>query len=188
MSLKVLLAICCAVLVIAVGNLYFQNRSLSKEVKWQHTSIIILQSHVSAILPWYYQSSAEQQVQELDSEALLMPGSSGYDQINTALGAIIVSFEDASSYANGSKVILRFGNLLSADLSSVSASIEYGPVDDNNLPLYDESKKKRVKFTETLKSGSWTHVTLVLEGFPSDELGYLRISNLHSNEVSLSIH
>lgn len=124
-------------------------------------------------------------VRTFDQIAYLTPGSTGYTTVKSDLGTITVSLEDITSYANGSKVELRFGNTTAATINGFSALLEWGSMDANGYPDNTASKNREVNFSQSLKSGAWTKAKVVLEGIPPADLGYIRVKNLNHTGISL---
>jgi hypothetical protein len=117
--------------------------------------------------------------------AYLTPGERGYQRVRFELGTITVSLEDVKSYANGSKVTLRFGNPLAAELTQVKARLEWGTVGANGYPDEKIRKSKDVSFTESLRAGSWTGTDVVLDGVQPAELGFVRVLELSCGGMTL---
>ena len=122
---------------------------------------------------------------KLNEMAFLKPGDSGYSPLKFDLGVLTVSLDNISPYANGSKITLRFGNILGATISGLKATIEYGPVDENGLPQNDRSLSKEVAFQKTLRPMAWTTVEVVLERCPPSELGFVRLRDVYHTSISL---
>lgn len=120
-----------------------------------------------------------------DTIAYLTPGSKGYSIVRTELGPITISLEDIQPYANGSKVRLRFGNVTSATLNDVNATIEWGRVDDKGSPDNANSKSKQESFVNPFRPGSWNDVDVILEGLPPTSLGFVRLSEVHHSAINL---
>jgi hypothetical protein len=121
-----------------------------------------------------------------DSVALLTPGEKGYAAVKFDLGYLTLSLDDIQPYASGSRVKLRFGNLTSATVNGLKAKLEWGSVDGKGIPNNAEAKSREVTFEESLRSGSWTWVTVVLEGVPPTEFGFLRVKEVGHRGIALS--
>ena len=117
--------------------------------------------------------------------AFLTPGSSGYSVIRFKLGVLIVRFIDVKPFANGSKVTLEFGNTLAVSVTELKVTLDYGKVGDKGFPLSGEIKTKEMTFVETLNSGAWTKVTVVLDGVPPTDLGFVSVKNVSHSGVKL---
>ena len=78
--------------------------------------------------------------------AFLTPGDGGYSVLNTDFGTLTVTLVDIKPYAIGSRVVLRFGNPTAATLTDVSASVDWGSVDDKGLANNDSEKIERSSF------------------------------------------
>ena len=122
---------------------------------------------------------------ESESAAYLTPGSEGFTRVRFGLGVMTVSIENVTPYANATKVTLRFGNVLSAMITGLSAKVEYGPVDGYGAARETETKTKVVRFSESLSRGAWTELDVVLDGIRSDQLGFVRLSDVTFQGVRL---
>ena len=103
-------------------------------------------------------------VKDLKSAAYLQPGDAGYSVVPFDLGNLTVQLSDVQPYANGSKVMLNFGNPLSSSITGLKASLQWGHVDAKGLQDTETEKSKDFVFTENLRSGAWTKVSVVLDG------------------------
>lgn len=118
--------------------------------------------------------------------AFLTPGDSGYSTIMFDIGVLTVKLEDVKAYANGSKIKIRFGNTLNTSINGLKAKFEWGEFDSNGTIVNDPNNTKDVTFTEKLRPGSWTSVSLVLDKVPPTKLGFVRIKNVTHSGISLS--
>lgn len=124
-------------------------------------------------------------IQGLDKYAYLTPGAEGYSVVGFDLGVLTVQMTDVKSYANGSKVTLRFGNTLSSSIDGLKAKIEWGKVDEKGMPDYKGAKSKEMTFVQTLRGGAWTPIPVVLDSLPPSELGFVRISKVTHTGIRL---
>jgi hypothetical protein len=122
---------------------------------------------------------------QFDKIAFLSPGDSGYSPLKFDLGVLTVSLDNISPYANGSKITLKFGNILGATINGLKATIEYGPVDEKGLPQNDHSLSKEVTFQKTFRRMAWTAVEVVLEKCPPTQLGFVRLRDVSHTSISL---
>jgi hypothetical protein len=127
---------------------------------------------------------------DLDSKmpkvAYLTPSDEGYSVLHMDLGALSVSLSDVTAYANGSRVVLVFGNPMSARLNGLKMAIDWGSVDGKGLPINDKQHTKQLTLSVAIRSGAWTRVQVVLEGVPPSELGFVRIREVEHTGISLS--
>ncbi len=123
---------------------------------------------------------------DIDKFAYLTPGETGYATIEFDLGVLTVNLEDIKPYANGSKITLNFGNTLSSSINGLKGTFEWGKVDENGSPINALAKTKDITFSETLIGGSWTKVSIVLDGIPPTEFGFLRLKNFSHTGIRLS--
>lgn len=128
----------------------------------------------------------DQYFEDSDKIAFLTPGADGYTTLKFDLGVLTVSISDVIEYANGSKVTLQFGNPLSSTINGLNVKIEYGEVDEEGLPMNENQKMKEITFNEPLRSGSWSKVSVVLEGIPSTKLGFVRVREASHTGIVLT--
>lgn len=124
-------------------------------------------------------------LQDFDKIAYLTPGAEGYSTIGFDLGVLTVQLSDVKPYANGSKVTLRFGNTLSSSINGLRATIEWGKVSDIGVPDNNNTKSKEMAFVETLRGGAWTPISVVLDGIPPTDLGFVRVSKVSHAGIQL---
>lgn len=124
-------------------------------------------------------------IQGFDKIAYLTPGSNGYSSIKFDLGVLTVQLADVKPYANGSKVTLKFGNTLAASINGLKATIDWGKVTEKGAAINESAKSKEVTFTETLRAASWTPASVVLDGLPPNELGFVRVHDVTHTGIQL---
>jgi len=117
--------------------------------------------------------------------AYLTPSSSGYAVIKMDLGNLTVNFANVSAYANGSKVKLQFGNLTSATIEGLKATLEWGAVDDQGKPKNSDAKSREIVFSESLHPGAWNNAEVVLDGVPPMSLGFIRVKSVSHRAIRL---
>ncbi|UQS14793.1 DUF3251 domain-containing protein [Pseudomonas sp. HS6] len=124
-------------------------------------------------------------VSTFDRVAYLTPGSDGYRTVRFDLGVLTASLIDIKPYANGTKVTLEFGNTLSATISGLKATIDWGKVNEKGSPMNEQAKSKEITFNEALLPGAWTKVSVVLDGVPASEFGFIRVKDIHHSGIRL---
>ncbi len=127
----------------------------------------------------------DKMIRDFQNVAYLQPGDTGYSVVPFDLGSLTVQLSDVKPYANGSKIELKFGNPLSSSINGLKATVQWGRVDAKGSPDNKSEKSKDFTFTETLRSGAWTTVSVVLDGVPPNELGFVRISAVSHTGISL---
>jgi hypothetical protein len=130
-------------------------------------------------------TSLDEFIRDMDSTAFLTPGSEGYAIVQTDLGRMTVSLENIQPYANGSRVTLCFGNLTSATVNDVKLKLEWGSVDAKGSPKNESARSRDVSFTQSLRAGAWTNVSVVLDGVPPQDLGFVRVKQISHTGISL---
>lgn len=124
-------------------------------------------------------------IKDIDRYAYLTPGEAGYSTIRFDLGVLTVNLTDIKAYANGSKITLKLGNTLSSSIDGLKGTFEWGKVDEGGSPLSEQTKTKEITLSETLVAGSWTEVSVVLDGIPPTEFGFLRLKNFSHTGIRL---
>jgi len=132
------------------------------------------------------QHSFDRSVQQWDKVAYLTPGDQGYSMMKTDYGVITVTLSDVRPYASGSNVTLTFGNVTSATMTDVKATIDWGTVDAKGAPNNDDAKSKEVDFVRPLRAGAWTRLDVVLDGVPTTNLGFVRVHDLTNRGIELA--
>lgn len=121
---------------------------------------------------------------EFDKYAFLKPGDAGYSALRHDLGIVTVEISDVKPYANGSKVKLKFGNLTSARIDGLKATLDWGKL-EKGMPENDKAKSREVTFSASLAPGAWTVTEVVLEGVPPTELGFVRLKDVSHRGIGL---
>lgn len=123
---------------------------------------------------------------DFEGIAFLKPADGGYSTLKSDFGTLTVSLEDVAGYANGSKVVVQFGNTTSATIDGASATVEWGRVDSTDSPIYDKGNSKVVTFEKSLRAGSWTKMTVILDRIPPLELGFIRVKDFTNKGITLN--
>ncbi|RYY03980.1 MAG: DUF3251 domain-containing protein [Gammaproteobacteria bacterium] len=163
---------------------------LEKKLAISEASILRMQEQINALKASNESLERSININEfiynMDKLAYLTPGQTGYSTIRFDLGVLTVSLEDIKPYANGSKITLNFGNTLSSSINGLKGTFEWGKVDEKGSPIDNLAKTKDITFSETLIGGSWTRVSVVLDGIPPTEFGFLRLKNFSHSGIKLA--
>lgn len=167
------------------------QQDVSSAIDKEHKEITALQEKVNALQSDVKTLQVDAQfsrfVQTMDGVAILHPGDGGYSVIKFDLGYMTVALDDVRAFANGSKVTLRFGNPLGADINGLNGKIQCGPTDKDGTPDWDHSTSKEFKEADTVPSASWKKVTIVVDGMPPNKIGFVRISDLTNTGIRLLV-
>ena len=124
---------------------------------------------------------ARRQALDAGKSATFKPTDKGFATLRHDLGVLAVEFASVEPVDNGSRVVLRLGNVSSAAVNDVEAKVEWGkdPSDASSI------RAQNVTLGRVLPQGVWSEVALLLESVPPDQLGFVRISELTVGSVSL---
>jgi hypothetical protein len=157
--------------------------TLKKQASELETSVEALKASVKQLEE---KRSFDDLLKNFDSVAYLTPGTAGYSVIETDIGRVTVMLADVQPYANGSRITLQFGNLLSATIDGAKAKLEWGSVDDKGNPRNDSAHSRQIDFSNSLRAGAWTNVPVVLEGVPPTDLGFVRVRDMTHTGIKLA--
>lgn len=180
---------CFMVIASAGCDQHIKSDEFSKNISESNAKIAELENKINSLSAEVESIKSKTEFNELisriDTTAYLTPGADGYSIVAFDLGKLTVHLANVIPYANGSKVTIRFGNILLVAVNGVKATIDWGEVDEKGTAKNETAKSKEVTFIETLKPGSWVPVSVVLEGTPPEKLGFIRIRNIHHTGIEL---
>ncbi len=164
------------------------NTAADNRLQALEAKVTALQAHVDTLQKNAADDKTQRYLANLLANAekvgYLTPGADGYAAVRYDLGTLTVQLADVEPYANGSRVILRFGNTLAATVNGLKLTIDWGTVTDQG-PDNAHQKSKEITFSQDLRSGTWTSVPVVLEGIPPTQLGFVRIHDVTHTGISL---
>ena len=158
---------------------------LSKKLELTQSQLNQTQSQLEELNLSVSQVSTNELLRSFEKIAFLKIGVSEYQPIVTHIGTITVSISDVEAFANGSKVSLLFGNPLSASIGEVKFKVDYGALDKDGVVIKDSEKTKEVNLPQRLNAASWNKVSILLEGLPVSELGYIRVHDFNVSTIFL---
>ena len=120
-----------------------------------------------------------------NDSAFLTPGDNGYSIISYDLGDLTVAIKNIKSYANGSKVWITFGNVSSATILGLKATIQWGKIDKKGFPQFTNEDKRNIELNKPIPGATWVTQSFVLGGVPPNEFGFINISNVHHKGIRL---
>jgi hypothetical protein len=109
----------------------------------------------------------------------------GYTVVETDLGRLSFQLKSAKPEGNGSRIDLRVGNPMSATITKLKMRVDYGPNDTNGLPDYSSSKSIERNISTPIISSSWNTISILLPDTPPNRLGYIDISGLTAETITL---
>lgn len=123
---------------------------------------------------------------DFDKIAFITLSEKKFQTINSSIGAIAFLVEDVKPYANGASIKILIGNPINATLSDVKFKIDFGQLDEKNIPIADNERTKDVILINSLKKGSWNKEEIILGGIQPENLGYIRIHDFSFGAMSLN--
>jgi len=117
----------------------------------------------------------------------------GYSRIDSPTGTLFVSVEEVKPYADGSRIMLNIGNPSTATYRGFKMHVRWGPRFDGDkqtaagayMQWRNGLREGDFAFRETLPAGRWARATLTLSPGKPESLGYMEISGLETDELSL---
>lgn len=155
-----------------VAALEIENATLKSSQADLKSSISVLQT--------------DKLLRDVSAVAYLTPGGEGYSTVQSDLGPLTVALDNIQPYANGARVTLRFGNLTSASINGLKATVQWGSVDEKGVPKSDGARSRDVTLSRSLNPGSWTTSAVVLDGVPPAELGFVRLRDVTHTGIALN--
>ena len=159
------------------------NHEVQNEIESLTQKVSELESEIERIKSLRERESL---FENMDKIAYLTPGTEGYSTINTDLGKLTVNLKDISPYANGSRVVLTWGNIHSSRINGLSMTLEWGRVDSVGNAINEPSFSKEHKMVESLIGGSWRDMRVTLGNVPPSELGFVRVRDVTHSGISLN--
>ena len=109
-----------------------------------------------------------------------------YARVNSSSGFFLVSLQNVEPYLDGVKVRLNIGNPLSATYGGFKIKAKWGPKWNRVSVKEWQSalREKELSFTDSLESGRWNGVELILSPATPEDFGHLEIA-IETDTVSL---
>jgi cell division protein FtsB len=172
----------------SIHNLTGASREIQQqkaEITQLKNSLAKLQAEVKKLQTEQANLVVDSWFRKAGSVAYLTPGDSGYSVVNSNIGKLTIQMSNIQPYANGSKITLKFGNPLAADIEGIKVKLQWGSVDEKGLPIKGSEKSQEFSFVQTLSSGAWTSIPVVLAGIEPSKLGYVRVEDVSHTGISL---
>ncbi|MFA6810362.1 MAG: DUF3251 domain-containing protein [Desulfoplanes sp.] len=173
----------------SINNLQKTQKTISiqaGQIKGLEQKVESLQTELEKIKQIQSDFEISKTIQNWEKIAYLQPGDEGYKLIRFNMGILPVCISDVKPYANGSKVNLQFGNLLASSITGLKAEIDWGRINKKGFADNKTAKTKKYNFSKPLLSGKWTTFSVILEGIPAIELGFVRIRKVTNSGISLN--
>jgi hypothetical protein len=174
-----------AVIVAGCTNAQPSNTSTAQIIELRE-ELRVVKEELAQLKKSQEQDDVNRIIKDFDKVAYLQAGDSGYSSVRYDLGVLTVQLADVEPYANGSRVVLRFGNPLFTAVNGLKAKIDWGHTNENGAPDNDSARSKDVTLNETLRPGAWTNARIVLEGVPPAQLGFVRLRDITHTGISLN--
>jgi len=149
--------------------------SLTSQLKTAQDAVVVLQAN----------AAVDSVLRDGDRVAELRVGSEDYQLVRSDLGVLTVALVDVQPYANGSRVVLKFGNPLASTINGLKVNLGWGANGENARPDDESALSKDITFSQSIQSGAWTSVPVVLEGVPPASLDYIRVTHVTHTGIAL---
>ena len=153
---------------------------LQKQVESNSSTLADLEKRIKSLEGFRFDEEITK-----DTDAYLRLTSPGYEVVQTNIGRMTVQLANIEEYASGSRVTLRFGNLTSAIVQGLHATIEWGKVNAKGVPEYPVQHVQQITLSEDLLPGVWTETPVVLDSVPPKELGFVRFKDVTHTGIKL---
>lgn len=115
----------------------------------------------------------------------LKPGDASFSLLRLDVGSLALVFDTLEPYGAGSRVGLNVGNLTSAQIDEINATVWWGILQADGTHAVAEQRSRSLTLTQALPPGAWTRVSFALDSVPPDQIRFLRISNASATSIRL---
>jgi uncharacterized protein DUF3251 len=119
------------------------------------------------------------------AEVDLTPGESAYSVLRIDIGSIAVTLDALAPYGSGSRVSMTLGNLTSAGIDGLAATVSWGLPSSAGEHSVVQGHSRRLTLSNSLPSGAWTKVSFALDSVPPDQIGFLRLGEASATSIRL---
>lgn len=146
---------------------------LSEDVAQLKSDLLMLQFRVDALE---------------SREAIVSTEEQGYSIAKTRFGAFTVAARNATQYLDGFKVVLRIGNLTSANFNGAKLTITWGPPFDKKNPSEYQKNRKKKEFSVTNKflSGTFSDIEVALTPAKPEDVKIFEVA-IDLDQISLPV-
>ena len=119
------------------------------------------------------------------AEVDLTPGDSAYAVLRIDIGSIAVTLDALAPYGSGSRVSMTLGNLTSAGIDGLAATVSWGIPSSDGENSVVQGHSRRVTLSKSLPPGAWTKVSFALDSVPPNQIGFLRLGEASATSIRL---
>jgi hypothetical protein len=121
----------------------------------------------------------------LGAEVDLTPGDSAYAVLRIDIGSVAVTLDALAPYGSGSRVTMTLGNLTSAGIDGLAATVSWGIPTSGGENTVPPGHSRRLTLSKSLPPGAWTKVSFALDSIPPDQIGFLRLAEASATSIRL---
>jgi len=116
---------------------------------------------------------------------VLKPGERGYSTLDVGVGRITIAIDAVKAIEGGARITLQLGNPTTANLSAIRARIQYGENDPPDDSPRDDVRTASFRPATGVPASSWRSFDVDLKGLTPAQIGWVRISDLNVDSISL---
>lgn len=115
----------------------------------------------------------------------LKPNADGYSTLGADEGMFPMQLIDVKPSGNGSRAVIRIANPTNATILTLSSFLKWGQTNERGDPLEPIKFDGRYTFDGEFAAGKWTDKEIPIPDLPPSKLGYIELSGLMIERVSL---
>lgn len=117
---------------------------------------------------------------------LLKPGEPHFSAVRTNIGALTFSLGKVEPFGNGSVARLEIGNPTSAAVIRLKMEVDWGETDAEGSPVMVAGRPAQRTIDAVLVPGKWNNASINLPNVPPEKLGFIHISKVEAERISLA--
>ena len=121
----------------------------------------------------------------LNATVDLKPGEDAFSVLRMDVGSLAITLDTVAPYDLGSRLELMVGNLTSAQINQLVATIWWGIPQEDGLHAIAERRSRALTLAQPLPPGAWTRVSFALDSVPPEQIGFIRLSNASATSIQL---
>lgn len=108
----------------------------------------------------------------------------GFQMITTEYGPISVELKNLAADGSATVATMQFGNPSLATLKDCSAQLQWGKLNESDMPVYTDPARKS-QFSSDIKPGTWSSGTFTLPKTDPKTVQFLDVDAFDCSTISL---